>query len=250
MRNSKSFAAAKRGSFLAAIIISMMMSPSAANAFWLDIVKEFVSGAIKTIAMPKAAKNIIATDESKPAPATSQAPKSVEQHSPEDIFAALSKLESICMQEFVNNIPCAVGIEKSFSIGTAREKATAKARIELANNMGTYINANARLDAKSEEDGEGVLSEANAYIAEAKLTTRQLVSGAQQYLSYTYIDEEATEINKGRTVYIATVVMVMNKDLFGKALEDVGRDNRIGSQIIKETRKGIAGIVRTAIKRM
>jgi len=239
----------KKGTFLAAIIISMMMSPAPANAFWLDIVKEFVSGAIKTIAIPKAAKNISAATESKPATAAEQAPKSGGQHTPEDIFAALSKLESICMQEFVNNIPCAVGMEKSFSIGTAREKATAKARIELANNMGTYINANAQFDTKSEEDGEGVLSEANAYIAEAKLTTRQLVSGAQQYLSYTYIDEEATEINKGRTVYMTTVVMVMNKELFSKALEDVGRDNRISAQIIRETRKGIAGIVKTAMKR-
>jgi hypothetical protein len=237
----------------AILVLSMMLSPSSANAFWLDIVKEFVSGTIKTIAMPKAAKNLSAAAEDKPAPpapTTVQIPQSGTPHSPEDIFAALSKLENICMQEFANNIPCAIGMEKSFSIGTAREKAAAKARIELANSMGTYINANAKLDSKSEEDGEGILSEANAYIAEAKLTTRQLVSGAQQYLSYTYIDEEATELNKGRTVYMTTVVMVMNKELFGKALEDAAKGNPLGSQIIRESRKGIVSVVRTALKRM
>jgi hypothetical protein len=236
----------------AILVLSMMLSPSSANAFWLDIVKEFVSGTIKTIAMPKAAKNLVAAEgnPAPPAPAAAQAPQLGTPHSPEDIFAALSKLENICMQEFADNIPCAIGMEKSFSIGTAREKAAAKARIELANSMGTYINANAKLDSKSEEDGEGILSEANAYIAEAKLTTRQLVSGAQQYLSYTYIDEEATELNKGRTVYMTTVVMVMNRELFGKALEDAAKGNPLGSQIIRESRKGIVSVVRTAIKRM
>jgi hypothetical protein len=237
---------------LAAVILSMMISTSNANAFWLDIVKEFVKGGIKTIAIPKAAKNITTLAESKPKPQTTavEPPKSGGEPSPEDIFAALSKLENICMQEFAGNIPCAIGMEKSFSIGTAREKATAKARIEMANSMGTYINANAQFDTKSEEDGEGVLSEANAYIAEAKLSTKQLVSGAHIYLSYTYIDGEATEINKGRTVYATTVVMVMNKELFSKALEDAGRGNPIGEQIIRETRKGIAGVVKAAIKRM
>jgi len=234
----------------AILIISMMMFPANASAFWLDVVKEFVVGGIKTVVMPKAAKGIASAAESKPAQTPpKQATKSGEQRSPEDIYEALNKLENICMDEFVKYLPCAVGTEKSFSIGTAREKASAKARLELAKNMGTYIDANTEFSDKSEEDEAGVLKEASAYIAEAKLTTKQLVSGAQQYLSYTYIDEEATEINKGRTVYLTTVVMVLNKELWTKALEDAAKEKALSEQIIKESRKGVVALVRNVLKK-
>jgi len=233
----------------AILIISMMMLPANANAFWLDIVKEFVSGGIKTVVMPKEAKT---ATESKPVPtkaATAEAPKSGTSHTPEEIYEALSRLENICMEEFVRHIPCAIGMEKSFSIGTARDKASAKARLELAKNMGTYIDANTEFTDKSEEDEAGVLKEANAYIAEAKLTTKQLVSGAQQYLSYTYIDEEATQTNKGRTVYATTVVMVLNKELWAKALEDAAKEKPLSEQIIRESRKGVATIIGNVLKK-
>jgi len=238
----------------AIFIISMMMFPASANAFWLDIVKEFVSGGIKTVVMPKSAKTVASVAESKPtattsAPATAEAPKSGTKHTPEEIYEALGRLENICMEEFVRHIPCAVGMEKSFSMGTARDKASAKARLELAKNMGTYIDANTEFSDKSEEDEAGVLKEASAYIAEAKLTTKQLVSGAQQYLSYTYIDEEATEINKGRTVYVTTVVMVLNKELWAKALEDAAKEKPLSEQIIKESKKGVATIIRNVLKK-
>jgi len=38
---------------IAAAIFSMMMFQTNANAFWLDIVKEFVAGGIKSVVMPK-----------------------------------------------------------------------------------------------------------------------------------------------------------------------------------------------------
>jgi len=238
----------KKSIFTSAIIVfSMMMLPTNASAFWLDIVKEFVSGGIKTVVMPKAAKTIA---ESKPAPTkAAEATKSGTQHTPEEIYEALGRLENICMEEFVRHIPCAVGMEKSFSMGTARDKASAKARLELAKNMGTYIDANTEFTDKSEEDEAGVLKEANAYIAEAKLTTKQLVSGAQQYLSYTYIDEEATQINKGRTVYVTTVVMVLNKELWTKALEDAAKEKPLSEQIIRESKKGVAAIIGNVLKK-
>jgi len=231
----------------AVFVFSMMMLPANASAFWLDIVKEFVSGGIKTIVMPKAAKTAA---ESKPVSTpTPDAPKSGGQHTPEEVYEALSRLGNICMEEFVKYIPCAVGMEKSFSMGTARDKASAKARLELAKNMGTYIDANTEFSDKSEEDEAGVLKEASAYIAEAKLTTKQLVSGAQQYLSYTYIDEEATQINKGRTVYVTTVVMVLNKELWAKALEDAAKEKPLSEQIIRESRKGVATIIGNVLKK-
>ncbi|MDR0516053.1 MAG: hypothetical protein LBH25_03315 [Fibromonadaceae bacterium] len=236
------------------LICSMLLLHSNANAVgWLDIVKEFVVGGIKTVVMPKSAKSITAVAESKPASnpvATAEAPKTKAQPSPEEIFAALNRLESICMQEFVNYVPCAIGTGKNFSMGSARNEAVANARVELANNMGTYVDYNAGLKESKDEDNEGVLNVANSYIAEAKLTTKQLVIGAQQYLSYTYIDEEATEINKGRTVYITTVVMVMNRELFSKALEDAGKEKPLSEQILKESKKGIVSIVKNFISKM
>ncbi|GBU23723.1 hypothetical protein R83H12_00340 [Fibrobacteria bacterium R8-3-H12] len=234
----------------AIIIISLMMSPINANAgvFWLDIVKEFVTGGIKTIVMPKnAAKGITAAapaTESKP-----QASKAEAQPSPEDILGALSKLESLCAQDFASNIPCSIGIGKGLSISMARDKAIAKARVEMANSMGTYVKNNAALAAASDIDEDGIIKEAESYISSAKLSTEQLVSGAQQYLSYTYIDEEATEINKGRTVYVTTVLMVMNKDLFKQALEETGKGKPLSEYVIRESRKGIVAIVKNAMKK-
>ena len=237
----------KKSIFTPAILVfSMLMFPASASAFWLDIVKEFVKGGVKTIVMPKAIKT---ATESKTASSPTAEAKKTGAHTPEEVYEALSRLENICMEEFVRYLPCAVGTEKSFSIGTARDKAAAKARLELAKNMGTYIDANTEFSDKSEEDEAGVLKEANAYIAEAKLTTKQLVSGTQQYLSYTYIDEEATEINKGRTVYVTTVVMVLNKELWAKALEDAAKEKPLSEQIIKESRKGVVALVRNVLKK-
>jgi hypothetical protein len=228
----------------------MMMFPVNANAFWLDIVKEFVAGGIKTIVMPKKITAALATPaaESKPA---APAPKSGEpgQPAPEDIYQALGKLESICNQEFANNIPCSIGIGKGLSVSMSRDKALAKARVELANTMGTYVRNNAQLDAKSNMDEDGIFKEAEGYLARAELSTEQLVSGSQQYLSYTYIDEEATQLNKGKTVYVTTVVMVVNKELFGKGLEDIGKEKPLSEQIINESKKGVIALVRNVIKK-
>jgi len=245
---------AKKTPFLAIIVCLAMFFPSHANASWLEIVKDFVIGGIKTVVMPKTAK--IAA-EIKPASTTQgqsptpkpDTPKPSTQPAPEDIYDALNRLGSVCMEELARYVPCAVGIEKSFSIGTAREKATAKARVELAKIMGTYIEANTSFDETSEEDEDGVLKEAKSYIADAKLSTKELVTGAQQYLSYTYIDEEATQINKGRTVYITTVVMVLNKELLGKALEDAAKEKPIGEQIIEESKKGVIAIIKNVLKK-
>jgi hypothetical protein len=252
MRNKNRFATAKRGTFLAAIIISMMISPTTANAFWLDIVKEFVNGAIKVIVMPKTAKSITALAESKPAPKPSSAAESLKsgtQRSPEEIFDALGKLEEICGQEFARYVPCAVGTGENFSIGDAREEAIAKARVELARNMGTYVSANAKLENTKSKNNDGVLTVASSYISKAELTTEQLVSGAQQYLSYTYIDEEASEINK-KKVYVTTVVMVMNSELFEKALEYEAKEKPLSEQIINESKKGIISTVENWISRI
>jgi len=233
----------KRKLTLAILIISMIVFPVNANAFWLDIVKEFVAGGIKTIVIPKKVTTAVA--ESKPAAET---PKSSEP-TPEDIYQALSKLESICNQEFANNIPCSIGIGKGLSVSMSRDKAVAKARIELANIMGTYVKNNAQLDAKSNMDEDGIFKEAEGYLAKSELNTEQLVTGSQQYLSYTYIDEEATQLNKGKTVYVTTVVMVINKELFGKALEDVAKEKPLNEQLIKESKKGVIALVRNVLKK-
>jgi len=228
----------------AILIFSMMMFPLCANAaLWLDVVKEFVVGGVKTIVMPKN----VAKGEKPAAKPASETQKS--EPSPEDILGALSKLESLCAQDFANNIPCSIGIGKGLSISMARDKAIAKARVEMANAMGTYVKNNANLGAKSDIDEDGIIKEAENYIASAKLTTEQLVTGAQQYLSYTYIDEEATEINKGKTVYVTTVLMVMNKDLFKQALEDAGKGNSLSDYVIRESKKGIAAIAKSAMNK-
>jgi len=237
----------------AVAIVSLMMFPASASAFWLDIVKEFVAGGINAVVMPKSVKNITALAESKPAAAaaaktaTAEAPKSGTQHTPEDIYQALSKLESICNQDFANNIPCSIGIGKGLSVGMARDKATAKARVELANTMGTFVKNNAQLDAKSNMDEDGIFKEAEGYLSKSELNTEQLVAGAKQYLSYTYIDEEATQLNKGKTVYVTTVVMVINKELFGKALEDVAKEKPPSEQVVNESKKDVLSIVKSAL---
>jgi len=68
-------------------------------------------------------------------------------------------------------------------------------------------------------------------------------------MSYTYIDEAGTELNKGKSVYVTTVVMVMNPEIFSKALGEVSKNNSLSEQIIRESRKGMVSIFRTAIKK-
>jgi len=248
MKPNKTLATAKSLP-IAAIIFSMMIFPANANAFpFLDIVLGFVGNTIKTVVMTKAAKEkaLNALTENKP---DNQVLKPGTQPPPEDIFAALSKLEGICMQEFVSHVPCGIGSEESYSIGQARTKAIKRATVELAGVMGTYVSANAEFKDTSGYDDGGVLKEVSTYIANAKLSTEQLVVGAQPYLTYVYIDEEATQRNKGRITYIATTVVVLNKDLFRKALEDAAKDRPLGEQIIKESKKGIVDIIKSVLKR-
>ena len=219
-----------------------MMLPVNANAFWLDIVKEFVTGGIKTIMMPK---NITTSVADKP---VTEAPQSSAQPKPEDIWDALSKLDKVC-QEIGKSVPCSIGIGRGLSIEMARDKALAKARIEMANTMGTFVSNNTGVGAQSDEE-DGIFKETATYLAKAELKTEQFVSGAQQYMSYTYIDEAGTELNKGKSVYVTTVVMVMNKELFVRALEEVAKEKPLSQQIIKESKKGVAEIVKTLIKKI
>ncbi len=236
----------------AIIAISMMLSPTAANAtFWLDIVKEFVSGGIKTVVMPKTAKSLNAVAESKPAakPAAGQAPKTNAQPSPEEIFDALSKLNEVCALKLNEHIPCAIGEGENFSIGDSREEAVDNAIAGLAKSMGTMVEAESKIDKSKSKDKDGVFKIVSSYIQEKKLTTNQLVSGAQQYLSYTYIDEKLSEVNNQK-VYVTTVVMVMDRELFGKALESEAKGKPLSDQIIDESKKGIIAAVRNVIKKI
>jgi len=235
---------------LAIIIFSMMMLQTNANAFWLDIVKEFVVGGIKTVVMPKKIFDG-KPNPPEPIPPCCEENRKSEQPPPEDIFQALRRLESICNQDFANNIPCSIGIGESLSIGMARDKAIAKARVELARTMKAYVETKANIEESSNIeniDENKIFKEAENYLANSKLSAEQLIIGSQAYLSYTYIDEKTTEINNGRTVYVTTVVMVINKGLFGKGLEDVAKGKPLGEQIINESKKGILDIVRNAIK--
>ena len=228
------------------LIISMMMFPANASAaFWLDIVKEFVAGGIKTIVMPKKITNPLAAAESKPAPET---PKSSAEPTPQDIYDALNKLNNAC-QDIGKHVPCSIGEGRGLSTGMARDKALAKARIEMANNMGTYVKNNTKVDAQSDMDEAGVFKETENFLTKGELKTEQLVSGAQQYMIYTYIDEAGTELNKGKSVYVTTVVMVMNPEIFSKALWEASKNKSLSEQIIRESRKGVVAILRTAIKK-
>jgi len=231
----------------AIIICSMMMiAPNANAAFWLDIVKEFVVGGIKTIVMPQKIKNPLA--EPTPTKITVEAPKSGADSTAQGIWDALRKLENVCM-EIGTKVPCSIGEGRALSTGMARDKALAKARIEIANTMGAYVENNVELGASSDEE-DGVFKEVQNYIQSGKIKTQQLVTGSQQYMSYTYIDEEDTKKNNGKSVYVTTVVMVMNKDLFKQALEDVSKEKPLGEQLIKESKKGIVAIVKNAIKKI
>jgi len=234
----------------AIIICSMMALTSNANAaLWLDVIKEFVVGGVKTIVMPKAVKNPLADNKSaQPAKPVAENPNAKADPTPQDILDALRKLENVCT-DIGTKVPCSIGEGRALSSGMARDKALAKARIEIANTMGTYVDNNVEMGAQSDEEN-GVYKDVQTYIQSGKLKTQQLVSGAQQYMSYTYIDEEDTEKNNGKSVYVTTVVMVMNKDLFKQALEDVAKDKPLGEQIINESKKGILTIFKNAIKKI
>jgi len=211
----------KQTSFFAILTFALLLSTVNANATpWLDIVKELVSSA-----------NIGKT------------PKTNARPSQEEILNALSRLKNVCAQKLDKQIPCAIGEAKNFSIGDAREEAVDDAIARLAKSMETFI------DKSKNKDTDGVIKTVSSYIQEKKLTINQLVSGAQQYLSYTYIDEHLSNENN-RNVYVTTVVMVMDSKLFSKALENEDKGKPLSEEIINESRKGLISVFRNFIKKI
>jgi len=43
--------------------------------------------------------------------------------------------------------------------------------------------------------------------------------------------------------------MVINKELFGKGLEDIAKDKPLSEQIIRESKKGVIALVRNVLKK-
>jgi len=239
----------KKSKLTPAIIICsmMMLTSNASAALWLDVVKEFVAGGIKTIVMPKSITKPL--EAATKTTTTTEAPKSSAEPTAQEIWDALGKLNDVC-KDMGQKIPCSIGEGRGLSTGMARDKALAKARLEMAASMKTYVKNNTNVDAQSDMDDAGVFKETENFLIKGELKTEQLVTGAQQFMSYTYIDEAGTELNKGRTVYVTTIVMVMNNDVFRRALEEVSKNNSISDQLVKESKKGIVAIVKNAIKKI
>ena len=217
----------------AIIVISMMIFPANANAFWLDIIQSLagvVGGVIKEQAKTSVQKSAAPAKNNSPSPAAEPA-------TPESINAALDSLVAAC-KKISEKVPCAVGRGTGTNPGTALESAQDKAIIAMAKSMGAYVSSNAEnIQRTLETDDDYKQSEEK--ITVSKISVEQEVKNTQVYLTYTH------KIKKGsKELDEVFLVLVMDKALFDRALTETSKGNTLGQQIISESTKSFATFIK------
>ena len=229
---------AKKTPILAIIICTMMIFPSTANANWLAIVKGIIGGAVGMMQIPVSKL----ADEPAPKPAPESAskpnPKTDSPPTPIEVLDALNKLGIECKNIASKGIPCVLEGGRGTTPENARRVANRNAIAAMGMAINTYVKGNTDLIRKQLEE-DGIPTDVNEFDEKISLSVNQTVSGAQTFLSYMYIDEDATQ-KSGKKVYVATEVMVLNSEFFEKALEETAAGKSISQQFIDETRKSVA----------
>ena len=230
---------AKKTPFLAIIVCLAMIFPSHANAFWLDIVKGIIGKVIGVVQIPVSKL----ADE----PAPEQVSKPGSPPTPIEVLDALNKLGNECKVIASKGIPCVLEGGRGTTPENARRVANRNAIAAMGMAMNTYVKGNTDIIRKQLQEDD-IPTDVNEFDEKISLSVDQTVSGAQTFLTYLYIDDDATK-KSGKKVYVATEVMVLDAELFGKALEETAAGKSISQQFIDETRKGVVAKLKNIFKR-
>jgi hypothetical protein len=228
---------AKKTPILAIIICTMMIFPSTANANWLAIVKGIIGGAVGMMQIPVSKLADEPASKPAPEPASKATPKTDSPPTPIEVLDALNKLGIECKNIASKGIPCVLEGGRGTTPENARRIANRNAIAAMGMAINTYVKGNTDLIRKQLEE-DGIPTDVNEFDEKISLSVNQTVNGAQTFLSYMYIDEDATQ-KSGKKVYVATEVMVLNSEFFEKALEETAAGKSISQQFIDETRKSV-----------
>jgi predicted lipid-binding transport protein (Tim44 family) len=238
--------------FLAVVIISMMAFTSNANAGWLDIIKGIVGGVFGTAATPpvlpqnaqqqqaqQAQPAAPAKQSAAPAASPAPAPAPAQSAAPSeaDIAAALDSLNAVC-KKVSSKIPCAVGIGRGGTAGSALEDANEKSIVAIARSMNAFVKSNSKEIYKKIDDDDD-FEESTSKERVTELTVEQEVKGSQTYLTYT------RQVKKGnKMIYEVVEVRVLNANIFEKALAESSQGKPLGQQIIDESINGFVSQIK------
>jgi len=220
----------------AIIVISMMLFPANASAFWLDIIQGLagiVGGVVKEQAKTSVQKSAAPAKNNSPSPAAEPATPPT----PEAINAALDSLVAAC-KKISEKVPCAVGRGTGTNPGTALESAQDKAIIAMAKSMGAYVSSNSENIQKTLETDDDY-KQSEEKITVSKISVEQEVKNTQVYLTYTH------KIKKGsKELDEVFLVLVMDKALFDRALTETSTGNPLSQQIINASTKSVASFIK------
>jgi len=220
----------------------MMLLPSSADAFWLDIIKLVAKGVINIIQDPNGspANKIQTSTKQIPEPATATEPTE------QELLAAFDSLSRYCKKFSEQGFPCGMHSGKStLSISNAMEIANTRADGELAKAVKQFVNTKATDVLAQFEDNDGNFSESTEFKRTLEVAASQEISGAQTYLTHSRIIKNA----KGKDVYEVVVVRVLDAKLFEKALTESAQDKPLNQSIIMETAKSFASKVKALLKK-
>jgi hypothetical protein len=232
---------AKKTPFLAIAICAMAMFPSHANANWLSVVKSIIGGTVGAVQIP------VAQLSENPPPAPEQPLKPNTPPTPAEILASLNKLGAECKNIASMGVPCVVEGGRGTTPENARRVANRAAIAAMGMAINTYVSGESDL-IRDQLEQDGIPTDVNEFDEKITLSVGQAVRGAQTYLTYVYIDEDASK-RGGKTVYVATEVMVLNAKLFAEAIEEIALGKSISQRIIDETRKGVADRLKNVFKK-
>jgi len=219
----------------AILIISMMIFPANANAFWLDIVKS-LAGAVVGGAINDQAKTPVQKSAAPSQAATPAAPPTQDE-----IIAALDKLTTECQNLSKKGFPCAIAEGRGTTRGNALKVANTRSIAEMAKSMNAFVEGSGN-DIFKQIQEDGVPIDKNDFDEKMTLTVKSEVAGSQSYLTYTYIEEK-----NGKTIYVVNELRILNAALFEKALDDAANGKPISQQILDEAKKGIANKVKSLL---
>jgi hypothetical protein len=221
----------------AILTLSMMLSPSNANAFWLDIVKSLASGIFGTV--KEQTKTSVQKSTAVPASNASSGTPPTQ----DEIIAALDKLTTECQNLSAKGFPCAIAEGRGTTRGNALKVANTRSIQEMAKSMNSFVEGSANdIFAQIQEDG--MVTDRNEFDEKMTLTVRSEVAGSQTYLTYTYTEEKG-----GKTVYVVYELRILNAALFEKALGDAAQGKPLSQQVLDEARRGVADKIKSLLKK-
>jgi len=224
--------------FLAIFVLSLMILPANANAFWLDVVKSAAKGLVSLVAdAPKGTPSdkMQASNQTQATNSTAAV-----ELTEKELVAAFDSLARHCREFSRQGLPCGMHTAKStLSLGNALEIANTRADGELARSVKQFVSTKTTDILAQMEDDEGNSSESTEFKRTLEIVVNQELSVAQTYLTYSRVAKNA----KGKDVYEVWVVRVLDVNIFERALAESSQGKSIG-KFIGEIAKNFASKIK------